>query len=85
MAVHLLPVMFQSSAPEAEAYAYGESMAPDLQFGWSALHALRTPRYKFIDAPRPELYDLVTDPGEITNIAAREPKIAAAMGRSSID
>ena len=59
--------MFQAEAPEV--YAYGESMAPDLQFGWSALHALRSPRYKFIDAPRPELYDLAADPGETTNIA----------------
>ena len=39
--------------------AYGEAMASNIQFGWSALHALRTPRYKYIDAPRAELYDLV--------------------------
>jgi arylsulfatase A-like enzyme/Tfp pilus assembly protein PilF len=76
------PGMFQPGASEADAaYAYGESMAPDLQFGWSALHALRSPRYKFIDAPRPELYDLIADPGEATNIAAREPKLAATMGQ----
>jgi arylsulfatase A-like enzyme/predicted Zn-dependent protease len=82
----LLPVMFQPGAPTSTAgadavYAYGESMAPDLQFGWSALHALRSPRFKFIDAPRPELYDLVADPREATNIATREPKVAAAMGQ----
>lgn len=83
----LLPVMFRPGmfppgTPEADAaYAYGESMAPELQFGWSPLHALRSPRYKFIDAPRPELYDLTADPGELTNIAAREPKLAAAMGQ----
>ncbi len=57
-------------------YAYGESMAPDLQFGWSALHSLRSPRYKFIDAPRPELYDLVADPGEATNIFAQRATVA---------
>ena len=45
-------------APRETVYAYSESMAPDLQFGWSALHSLRSPRYKFIQAPRPELYDL---------------------------
>jgi choline-sulfatase len=77
----LLPVMFRSEAPE-EVYAYGESMAPDLQFGWSALHALRSPRYKFIDSPRPELFDLVADPGETTNIAAQQRQVAETMARA---
>ena len=31
-----------------DVYAYSESMAPELQFGWSALHSLRSPRYKYI-------------------------------------
>jgi arylsulfatase A-like enzyme/tetratricopeptide (TPR) repeat protein len=63
----LLPTML---APEAEAktYAYGESMTPNLQFGWSALHSLRSTRYKLIRAPRPELYDLSVDPGETANL-----------------
>jgi arylsulfatase A-like enzyme/tetratricopeptide (TPR) repeat protein len=59
--------------------AYGEAMASNIQFGWSALHALRTPRYKFIDAPRPELYDLARDGGEQDNILAREPAVARRM------
>lgn len=76
----LLPLMFQLDAPEM--YAYGESMAPDLQFGWSALHALRSPRYKFIDAPRPELYDLVADPGETTNIAGKQRQVTEEMAKA---
>jgi tetratricopeptide (TPR) repeat protein len=59
--------------------AYGEAMASNIQFGWSALHALRTPRYKYIDAPRAELYDLVADPGELSNIMGLLPGVATRM------
>ncbi len=59
--------------------AYSESMAPNLQFGWSPLHSLRTPAFKFIDAPRPELYDLVNDPGEQRDVQNRLADRALAM------
>jgi arylsulfatase A-like enzyme/tetratricopeptide (TPR) repeat protein len=62
-----------------DAYAYSESMTPSLQFGWSALHSLRSNRYKLIEAPRPELYDLTEDPGEETNVLEREPEVARRM------
>ena len=71
----LLPVMFDPRR-DTDAYAYGESMTPSLQFGWSALHSLRTRRYKLIEAPRPELYDLTADPQESTNVYARQPGVA---------
>ena len=64
-----------------EIYAYSESMTPSLQFGWSALHSLRSPRYKLIQAPRPELFDLVADPGEQTNVYERHPTMAREMAR----
>ncbi len=57
----------------AEVPAYGEAMASNIQFGWSGLQALRTARYKYIDAPRPELYDLAVDAGERSNVLDREP------------
>jgi choline-sulfatase len=71
----LVPLMFDPREPAAE-YAYGESMTPSLQFGWSSLHYLRTPRYKLIKAPRPELYDLSVDPAEGTNVYAGKPDVA---------
>ncbi len=46
--------------------AYCETFYP-AQFGWSPLMAVRRTDAKFIKAPRPELYDLLTDPGEQTN------------------
>ena len=39
-----------------------------LHYGWAPLRSLRTRQFKFIDAPLPELYDLVSDPGERRNI-----------------
>ena len=74
----LLPLMFRPAA-ESTTYAYSESMPPQLQFGWSALHSLRSPRYKLIQAPRPELYDLTTDPSEETNVFDQHRGIARSM------
>lgn len=74
----LLPSLLSPKKSENE-YAYGESMAPNIQFGWSPLHSLRTTRYKFIDAPRAELYDLTQDPDEQTNIYTRNPDLAREM------
>ena len=71
----------EAAAPPAPAYAYSESMTPSLQFGWSALTSLRSPRFKFIEAPRPELYDLQADPGETTNVYSRNLEIASGMAR----
>ena len=74
----LVPLMFNPEKSD-DAPAYGESMAPNLQFGWSALHALRTERYKYIDAPRAELYDLVRDPDEQMNLLPQFPDVALRM------
>ncbi|MGH9176565.1 MAG: sulfatase-like hydrolase/transferase, partial [Vicinamibacterales bacterium] len=47
---------------------YAEAMYPLHHYGWSALRALRAGRFKLIDAPRPELYDLEQDPDERKNL-----------------
>jgi arylsulfatase A-like enzyme len=63
--------------------AYSESLYPE-RFGWSPLHALRDGRFKLIDAPRPELYDLDRDPFEQENIYAEHRALAEAMtGRAA--
>jgi arylsulfatase A-like enzyme len=58
--------------------AYSESLYPE-RLGWSPLRALRRGRFKLIDAPRPELYDLERDPFETRNIYAERPALARAM------
>lgn len=65
--VSLVPLMTGSRA-ELGLDAYSEAMYPLHHYGWSDLHALRSGRYKVIDAPRPELYDVDRDPGETTNL-----------------
>jgi len=74
----LLPLMLRPKAQE-KVNAYSESMTPGLQYGWSALRSLRSPRYKLIQAPRPELYDLAADPGETTNVFDQHRAEARAM------
>ncbi|MBN2205830.1 MAG: sulfatase-like hydrolase/transferase [Candidatus Aminicenantes bacterium] len=63
-------------AEKTEIPAYSESFAPNIQFGWAPLQGLRTTRYKFISAPRLELYDLERDPDEAADILDREPAVA---------
>ncbi len=58
------------------AIAIGETDYP-LRFGWAPLRSVRTEGVKLIEAPRPELYDLHADPGELTN--KYQPGEAAAQ------
>ena len=59
--------------------AYSESMAVNLQYGWSALYSVRTADYKFIEAPRSELYDVREDPDESNNRVSSLPDVADRM------
>jgi len=45
-----------------------ENYLPLLHFRWSQLRALQSRGLKFIDVPRPELYDTRSDPGELKNL-----------------
>ena len=54
---------------------YCETFYPN-EFGWSALRALRSGQYKYIDAPKPELYDLARDPQEKLNLYQTKPAVA---------
>ena len=59
--------------------SYSETWYPQLHFGWSRLRALRVGEWKYIDAPRPELYDLRTDRAEQRNVIADRSAVAARM------
>src|SRR6266481_5747345 len=54
------------SSETRDRVALGETDYP-LRFGWAPLRSVRAEGFKFIEAPRPELYDLRADPGELTN------------------
>jgi choline-sulfatase len=59
--------------------AYAEAVYPRFHFGWSDLRTLRAGRYKYIEAPRPELYDLEKDPKESTNIYPQRRALGGQM------
>jgi choline-sulfatase len=59
--------------------AFAESLLPLVHFGWSDLRMVRDGRWKYILAPRPELYDLDRDPAESHNLAEQEPARARAL------
>src|ERR1700686_797659 len=66
-------------AKQDAAASYSETFYPFSSFGWSPLHALESARFHFIEAPRPELFDLETDPGETRNIAAEQPATVGVL------
>jgi choline-sulfatase len=66
------------NGPPTDLDAYAESLYPQ-RHGWAPLFSLRSDRFKFIDAPRPELYDLRLDPFEQRNIIEQRQELAAAL------
>jgi arylsulfatase A-like enzyme len=61
---------------------YGESRHAHDAFGWAPLRSLRTGAYKYIEAPRPELYNLDADPSEQHNLFVQgSPKALELQGR----
>ena len=62
--------------------AVSETWYPRHHYGWSELTSIRDERYHFIAAPRRELYDTQTDPGETHNIAEANPARADAQERA---
>jgi arylsulfatase A-like enzyme/Flp pilus assembly protein TadD len=65
--------------PLAPAPAYAESLYPQLDLNWAPLRSIRDERFKLIDAPRPELYDLASDTAEKTNLHPDQPQRAQAL------
>lgn len=59
--------------------SYSEALYPLHHFGWSDLRAMRSGRYKVVAAPRPELYDLQTDPGERSDLFRQREALGQRM------
>jgi len=65
--VSLLPLVRGGTLPQ-KLTAYSESYFARFHYGWSELKSLRTPDYKYIDAPEKELYRLSQDRSERNNL-----------------
>ena len=81
--VSLLPEFSAKEVPTE--ISYEETLYPKLSLGWSELRAIRTNHWKYIRAPRPELYDLTSDPHELSNVIKNHPaevqRFEAQLGR----
>ena len=62
--------------------AHTESWYPRYHYGWSELRAIQDGRFKLIRAPRPELYDLATDPREERDQAQASAPRVDLFGRA---
>jgi arylsulfatase A-like enzyme/Tfp pilus assembly protein PilF len=68
--------------PAAAPPTYFEALSASLNRGWAPLQGLVDQRWKYIDLPIPELYDLGEDPGEKRNLAAARPADADRLRRA---
>lgn len=68
--------------PDVEAIA--ETFVPRLHYGWSELRSLRRGNWKLVLAPRSELYDLDSDPGEERNRIDEDETVARDL-RARLD
>jgi choline-sulfatase len=66
--------LFRDSRPVVSESVYARDT-----FGWAALRGLREGNYKYVDAPKPEFFDLTKDPAEHANAIQSHQKEAAAM------
>jgi arylsulfatase A-like enzyme/Flp pilus assembly protein TadD len=74
----LVPLMDGRSAGPAPPI-YAETYLPLFYMNWAPLRSIRDERFKLIEAPRPELYDLARDPKEEHNLYGEESGRARAL------
>jgi tetratricopeptide (TPR) repeat protein len=68
-----------ASSSQEDRPTYAETDYPHRAFGWSALRALRSGKYLYIQAPERELYDQTSDPGETHNVAESSKAVAGTL------
>jgi choline-sulfatase len=72
-------VLDSPTATLAGRAVYAESMGGRYRFGWGELSSLFDGQRRYIRSARPELYDLVEDPRERSNLAETDPTTAQEM------
>jgi len=89
----LVPLIDGKSRPDAPP-SYAETYYPKWHYGWSELKSIRGESWKYIDAPRPELYNVSADAAERHNaidargnlaggLSAELTRIASAFGSAA--
>jgi arylsulfatase A-like enzyme/Tfp pilus assembly protein PilF len=73
------PLIRQRSDEPSRGLYYSETLSPRFSHGWGELRVLYEGDLKYIHGPRPELFDLATDPDELRDLTASRPQEAARM------
>jgi arylsulfatase A-like enzyme/Flp pilus assembly protein TadD len=58
---------------------YSETNYAHRIFGWSELHSWRREKYLYVQAPKRELYDQVSDPDALKNLASTDKAVADTL------
>jgi len=75
----LLGLARQKQPPSTPEEIYSESLYARSHFGCSSLRSLRFGQYKYIEAPKPELYDLSRDPDEKQNLYSLKKSLSLSL------
>jgi arylsulfatase A-like enzyme/Tfp pilus assembly protein PilF len=75
----LVPLWRDPAGEPPFAAHYAENLSPRLTHGWGELRVLVDGPLKYIHGPRPELYDLDADPGEVRNLIDELPAEARRL------
>ncbi len=65
--------------PATDRLVYFEALDASLTRDWAPLTGVASARWKFIDLPEPELYDLAADAAESNNLAGRDSSQLKAL------
>lgn len=76
-----LPGLDARPTPPQETPVFSETRLPASAYGWSPLRALSLGRWRYVEAPRPELYDLQADPGERRDLSRARPSELGRLRR----
>jgi arylsulfatase A-like enzyme/Flp pilus assembly protein TadD len=80
----LLPLP-ASGGTGCDRISYSESFLPFFAYKWYPPRALASDRFLYLQAPRSSLYQLSSDPGESTDLAASQPAALSAWRRRLVE
>jgi arylsulfatase A-like enzyme/Flp pilus assembly protein TadD len=73
------PLDLGAGSPASPRRVYLETELPFAHYGWSPLHGAVDGHAKYVSAPRPELYDLASDPGETRSLCSERAEEAGEL------